>query len=453
MIFTPDVIQYLNTNHIIATMIIKKNILREIGTITYESDFLKKLDANPDLIGFNNGVYDLKMKEFRNGRPDDYISLGLGYDYVVYDCEDDAISNLLSMLPFNINMRKYFYTSKYFSDSSRDETHKLHYQYISESSEDENDDDKININYVKQLTGDDKMAVRELFAEPTNFKAQFRPFILCNSLPQIDSDYIGKYSQPDGPVKKDDAPEIDQKFIDACELGKYYKPAYMHYEQMINVYCDMCQEEQLCECFGYQDIDLCLQCMQQITGMPGLEGRSDEDDMPGLGGGSDEDDMPELVGGSDDTSESDEEYEIVITANEQRIVNKIKEMIKIGADRSTNTRVTIIQDNKIKNNGHDLPKLIDAHGKIMIENNAELAVMLFEETDSVPEIERIYINRFHVINAYVDNVDTALTFEYGIYIEVPINKKDISKVRCHMLVKHNTMQLVLDLHKFYDLYA
>lgn len=38
-------------------------------------------DLNPDLIGFDNGVYDLKTGSFRTARFDDYVSYTTGYDY------------------------------------------------------------------------------------------------------------------------------------------------------------------------------------------------------------------------------------------------------------------------------------------------------------------------------------------------------------------------------------
>ena len=48
----------------------------------FEYDFLKKLDANPYLLAFNNYIVDFKMKTYRKGRPDDFISKSTNIDYI-----------------------------------------------------------------------------------------------------------------------------------------------------------------------------------------------------------------------------------------------------------------------------------------------------------------------------------------------------------------------------------
>ena len=59
----------------------KKNLMSECSKLFYEEGFEFNLDENIDLIGFENGVYDLKNKEFRDGLPEDKISFSTGYNY------------------------------------------------------------------------------------------------------------------------------------------------------------------------------------------------------------------------------------------------------------------------------------------------------------------------------------------------------------------------------------
>lgn len=53
----------------------KSNIMKEATEVFYIDHFLSKLDTNPYLIAFRNGIYDIQNHIFREGRPNDYISL------------------------------------------------------------------------------------------------------------------------------------------------------------------------------------------------------------------------------------------------------------------------------------------------------------------------------------------------------------------------------------------
>ena len=63
----------------------KKNIMTEAKCLFYDGDFLEKMDTNPYLLCFNNGVIDFKTNCFRKGQPEDIISLCTGIDYVQLD--------------------------------------------------------------------------------------------------------------------------------------------------------------------------------------------------------------------------------------------------------------------------------------------------------------------------------------------------------------------------------
>lgn len=63
----------------------KQHVMIECAHLFYDENFMDKLDENRDLICFNNGVFDLKNRYFRDGVPDDYISLCTNIDYIGYD--------------------------------------------------------------------------------------------------------------------------------------------------------------------------------------------------------------------------------------------------------------------------------------------------------------------------------------------------------------------------------
>ncbi len=63
----------------------KNNIMKESKELFYDKEFLDKLDSNPYLLCFNNFVIDFKSKNYRKGRPDDFISKSTNIDYIPYD--------------------------------------------------------------------------------------------------------------------------------------------------------------------------------------------------------------------------------------------------------------------------------------------------------------------------------------------------------------------------------
>jgi P4 family phage/plasmid primase-like protien len=245
----------------------KNGVIRECADLAYDPNFLKNLDENIYLICFENGIYDLEGDNFRDGCPDDYISLCTNYKYIEYDKNDEISKNIKDFLkkiqPEKI-MRKYLMTlvstclagsiseeSFYvFTGSGANGKSKLmellkyalgdlfkpmdirlltEKRASSSSASPELADkkgiracpfdepkatDEINTGFMKIFTGGDMITARALFKEPIYFKPQFKPFLLCNHLPNIKSDddgtwrrlkvipFLSKFIKPSEATKK-----------------------------------------------------------------------------------------------------------------------------------------------------------------------------------------------------------------------------------------------------------
>ena len=59
----------------------KSNIMKECCELFFNESFLKLIDTNTELIACNNGVFDLTALEFRNGKPEDYLTFSTNIDY------------------------------------------------------------------------------------------------------------------------------------------------------------------------------------------------------------------------------------------------------------------------------------------------------------------------------------------------------------------------------------
>ncbi len=76
----------------------KTNVMKECKDEFYNENFLKNLDKNAWLIGFQNGVYDLSKNCFRPGVPEDYISMQMPIEYSEYSEEDDCVKDVHDFL-------------------------------------------------------------------------------------------------------------------------------------------------------------------------------------------------------------------------------------------------------------------------------------------------------------------------------------------------------------------
>ena len=224
----------------------KDNVIKECAELFYHQGFDELLDANVNLIGFENGVYDLERAEFRDGRPDDYISNTTGNNYIHYqpdhpkvleikryweqvhvdpDIRAYVLKTLASCLSGQVKQERFNiwtgsgsnsksksvdlfekafggYCVKFpvtlltqkraASNAATSEVARAkgkRFGVLQEPSEDE----RLNIGLMKEMTGGDKIMARPLYREPFEFLPQFKMFLLCNQLPNVPSDDGGTW--------------------------------------------------------------------------------------------------------------------------------------------------------------------------------------------------------------------------------------------------------------------
>ena len=205
----------------------------------HDSEFLKKVDENKMLIGCENGVLDMEMGIFRDGRPDDYITLSTGVHYRNYTDDDDEVQEFhdyykkvfpnaarrnyywdfmcIAMRGGNINKKflaqtgvgdnaksvntllveKTFgeYVIKFprellirgrgnTSGQARPELARVRgkrFAIVQEIA----DHEEIDIGVLKELTGNDSFFVRNLFEKGFELVPMFTMLLQCNKLPKI----------------------------------------------------------------------------------------------------------------------------------------------------------------------------------------------------------------------------------------------------------------------------
>jgi P4 family phage/plasmid primase-like protien len=214
-----------------------KKIIPQMKAVMYVDDFIESyLDCNINLLAFKNKVYDLKKCEFRDIEPTDYINITTGYDYdedidesIVQEVQDIIKSmfvtdeeycyvlDIITTMIYGNNKYQEFYImtgagsngksvlmnaitqmlGKYarkigvdtFTKPTRsaNSTSELYdcrgtrFTYAAEPAA----EDKLTVNVVKDLTGDDLITTRGLYSNPISYKPQFKIVLCCNDLIQL----------------------------------------------------------------------------------------------------------------------------------------------------------------------------------------------------------------------------------------------------------------------------
>ena len=220
----------------------KNNIMNEAMEVFFDYKFKEKLNQNPYLIGFKNGVYDLQLNIFRDGRTDDYISKCLPINYKEFEHSDTevqmVIDFLMKVFP-DESVRTYFldmYSDLFVGgnthkvvlfwtgegDNGKSITQNILEEMLGELSikfdttlfsgkktglgnaspelaraeppvrlatmEEPDRNEELNIGYLKKLSGGDKYWARDLFEKGKStreVKPMFMLTFICNALPKL----------------------------------------------------------------------------------------------------------------------------------------------------------------------------------------------------------------------------------------------------------------------------
>lgn len=258
------------------------NIVKEAKQEFYDKDFNRRLNTNMTLFLFNNGVFDLDNMIFREGRPDDYLSLESDIPQINYlDCGEISnnqdiidIEKYFENVIVNKEKRDFFLTliascleggnnnnifailtgsgsnaksltMNFIEDTFGMYAGKLSPAFLTQkrnksssaspeyhgiidcrivSSEESDTTDELNTAIIKEITGNSKISSRTLYQSKMTTKTpQFTPFLICNDLPTVKS-------LDGGTWRRIVVISFDSKFVDNPE-----DPKWEHLENVFKV--------------------------------------------------------------------------------------------------------------------------------------------------------------------------------------------------------------------------
>jgi P4 family phage/plasmid primase-like protien len=270
----------------------KEGVIKELKTKYQDKKFIDEMDAKPNLLVFNNGVLDLGRDPiiFRDGYPGDNCTKSTKIDFILkYDeknqyfqevedffkqiiPEEDVCMYLLKFLSSSLNgsvkdqkfhiatgsgsngksvvinlltkgLGDYAITlpntlltkKKGSSSSASPELVMLHGVRFCVLQEPEGND-KLNVGFMKELTGGDRLYARGLFQEASNIQVMAKFVLTCNKMPKISSNDGGTWRRMrvipfelkfvDNPVQKHHR-KIDRSIEDKLDVWSEYFIRYL----------------------------------------------------------------------------------------------------------------------------------------------------------------------------------------------------------------------------------
>lgn len=244
----------------------QNNVMSQCENLFHDQKLLKKLDENKNLLGFNNGTYDILNNEFRPGRPEDFITMTTNINYIPLEegLKDTdfkrryrEVDTFLGQIMPDPDMKQYIidFLASSLWGNVKDESFpiwegtgsngkSLLVQLMEETLGDykctlpisiltqkrnasnaaspelaqiqgkrfgvyqePEPNAVIHVGHMKELTGGDKISCRALFQGIREFHPQITQVLLCNKLPKIPSNDGGTW-------RRLKAVNFGQKFVD-----------------------------------------------------------------------------------------------------------------------------------------------------------------------------------------------------------------------------------------------
>lgn len=239
-----------------------KNMIDYLSNLYHVNRLDTLLDANENLLAFDDKVFDLSTNSFRDIQPADYITKTTKFNVPKKNNEDfEFLNNLLYSIFENNEIVDYwlattssslfgnkmeslfihtgiggngkgllssmlvkalgdymycadntFLTSVFKSGQANPTLAKcqgIRYLLVSEP-DDGSEDVKFNVDFIKMLTGGDIITTRDLFKSNISYKPQFTPFVQCNNKPKLgklDNGIIRRLKIINYPLKFTDNPK------------------------------------------------------------------------------------------------------------------------------------------------------------------------------------------------------------------------------------------------------
>lgn len=230
--------QYISAYKFVTSASHCEGIARYLVELYKVKNIEDKIDANINLLAFDNYLFDYNLKQFRPIEPQDYINKTTKYniDLKRNEQEKQKITNLVKSMFSSDEVYEYFmkitalslfnnsFESLYIetgsgsngkslfagiiaealgeyyyacentfltsikkagADSTLANLRARRYIGISEPDNNEGDTTYFNIDFIKALTGRDAITTRDLYKSNITFKPQFTPFLLCNKTPSL----------------------------------------------------------------------------------------------------------------------------------------------------------------------------------------------------------------------------------------------------------------------------